>query len=460
MNLSNRHRKRKIFISQNPSWKTYQAATNRNSFKKILKRIGIYTGLLSFFLALVYSITGEIPGLTYLQARKESRVTPEYKTGPENSILKRLHKNDVQVLIADKSIVNRTEKNFRFVSNGQTLTAKTSLDISLQNYLAEKLDRVNSRHIGIVVMDPSTGKVLSMIGFDKTDPSNNPSTDSQFLAASIFKIVTAAAAIEKCGFNPKTILTYNGSKYTLYKSQLKNRKNRYSNKITFRDSFAQSVNPVFGKIGVHCLGKIELQKYAEAFGFNRNIPFEIPLAPSLISLSDDPYQWAEIASGFNRETTLSPLHGALITSVIFNQGMLVEPTVIEMIANGKGESIYQSRLTTLNRVITPETSKIIYELMKATIKFGTPRKAFRGNRTDKILSKLYIGGKTGSIYNKARDSRYDWFVGFAERKDAPNKIVISVLVAHDKYIGKKASFYARLAIKHYFRNDFIKNKKS
>ncbi|KKL70127.1 hypothetical protein LCGC14_2108010, partial [marine sediment metagenome] len=133
MNLSNRRRKRKIFISQNPSWKTYQAATNRNPFKKILKRIGIYTGLLSFFLALVYSITGEIPGLTYLQARKKSSVTPEYKTEPEDPILKRLHKNDVQVLIAGKSIVNRTEKNFRFVSNGQTLTAKTSLDISLQN---------------------------------------------------------------------------------------------------------------------------------------------------------------------------------------------------------------------------------------------------------------------------------------------------------------------------------------
>ncbi|MDP6395999.1 MAG: penicillin-binding transpeptidase domain-containing protein [Desulfobacterales bacterium] len=409
---------------------------------------------------MVYSITGEIPGLTYLQDRKEGRVIHDDKTGSENTFLNRLHKNDVQVLIANKSIVNWTEKTFHFVSNGQTLIAKTTLDISLQNYLAEKLDRVNSRHIGIVVMDPSTGKVLSMIGFDKTDSSNNPSTDSQFLAASIFKIVTAAAAIEKCGFNPKTILTYNGGKHTLYKSQLKNRKNRYSNKITFRDSFAQSVNPVFGKIGVHCLGKIELQKYAEAFGFNRNIPFEIPLAPSLISLSDNPYQWAEIASGFNRETTLSPLHGALITSVIFNQGMLVEPTVIEVIANGKGESIYQSRLATLNRVITPGASKIIYELMKATIKFGTPKKAFRGHRTDKILSKLHIGGKTGSIYNKARNSRYDWFVGFAERKDAPNKLVISVLVAHDKYIGKRASSYARLAIKHYFRNDFIKNKKS
>ncbi len=108
-------------------------------------------------------------------------------------------------------------------------------------------------------MDPKTGKVLSMVGFDKTDPSNNPCVDSRFPAASIFKIVTASAVVEKCGFQPGSKLSYNGRKHTLYKSQLKDRRNRYTNRITFRDSFAQSVNPVFGKIGAHYLGKIRLK---------------------------------------------------------------------------------------------------------------------------------------------------------------------------------------------------------
>jgi len=224
MNLSTRHRKRKIFISQQSNRNSYLTTTNRDSAKKIFKKISVYTALISFFLVLIYFITGEIPGLTYFQDRKEGRAIDQEQTGPENRIFHQLHENDVQALVADKSIVNRTEKNVRLISNGQTLFAKTSLDISLQNYLAEKLDRVNSRQIGIIVMDPSTGEILSMIGFDKSDPSNNPTTDSQFLAASTFKIVTASAAIEKCGLKPKSILTYNGNKYTLYKSQLKNRK--------------------------------------------------------------------------------------------------------------------------------------------------------------------------------------------------------------------------------------------
>jgi beta-lactamase class D len=58
----------------------------------------------------------------------------------------------------------------------------------------------------------------------------------------------------------------------------------------------------------------------------------------------------------------------------------------------------------------------------------------------KILSKLNIGGKSGSIDNKAHDARYDWFVGFAEEKDG----------------HERASHYARMAMKQYFRNYFAK----
>jgi membrane carboxypeptidase/penicillin-binding protein len=52
--------------------------------------------------------------------------------------------------------------------------------------------------------------------------------------------------------------------------------------------------------------------------------------------------------------------------------------------------------------------------MRTTIDKGTCRKAFRGYQRDRVLSKLAIGGKTGSINNKTNDIRFDWFVGFAQ----------------------------------------------
>ncbi len=36
----------------------------------------------------------------------------------------------------------------------------------------------------------------------------------------------------------------------------------------------------------------------------------------------------------------------------------------------------------------------------ATVRSGTSRKSFKGYRNDRILSKLNMGGKTGSIFNK------------------------------------------------------------
>ena len=105
-------------------------------------------------------------------------------------------------------------------------------------------------------------------------------------------------------------MQFNGYKHTLYKSQLKERTNRYTNTISLKNAFAQSVNPVFGKIGKLRLGGTQLEKFADAFGFNTTINFELPLAPSHFKAEDIPYNWAELASGFNNDTTISPFHGA------------------------------------------------------------------------------------------------------------------------------------------------------
>jgi peptidoglycan glycosyltransferase len=437
--------------------RNYQRKLKRTAaINKFIKKIPKYSVVLLTMLILVCGIiSGLLGGIACHHTQTLKSNTPDSKADIHHSHKKLITKRDVQSLIDSESFVNLKEKSFGFVFNEQNFRVDTSLDVPLQQFMLDNLDQSSARYIGIVVMDPTTGRILSMVSYDKTDQHNNPCIDNRFPAASIFKIVTAAAAIEKCNFNSGSILKYNGGKHTLYKSQLKKR-NRYTNRITFRDSFAQSVNPVFGKIGALYLGKNVLENYAEAFGFNQNIDFEIPVAPNSIYLSDEPYQWAEIASGFNHETTLSPLHGALITSAILNQGRLVEPTIVDQITDKTGQVIYRSHLITLNQAITPKSAKVVNNLMEATIRSGTCRKAFRGYQKDQILSKLNIGGKSGSIDNKAHDARYDWFVGFAEEKDGHEKLVISVIVAHEKYISTRASHYARIAMKQYFRTYFAK----
>ncbi len=455
--ISQKHNTEKA-APERPGWRKYQENLKWAAAKKrwVNKAIKLST-LVIVVIVSVYEIFGGPGGKSF------SHLLEGHFSSSQNCTVdacinngKLIDKGKVRDLLKNISFVNLENKSFDFFSNGRKLRIDTSLDIELQEFLIKKLDLDTSRYIGIVCMDPATGKVLSMVGFDKTDPSNNPCVDSRFPAASIFKIVTASAVVEKCGFQPGSTLLYNGSKYTLYKSQLKDRTNRYTNRITFRDSFAQSVNPVFGKIGAHYLGKNTLEKYAEAFDFNKNIDFEIEIAPSFVDVSDEPYQWAEVACGFNNKTKISPLHGAMMASAIINQGSIMEPTVVDQIVEEKGEIIYRNRLVPINQAITPKASDILNQLMSATIRSGTCKKAFRGYRKDNILSKLNIGGKTGSIDNKSHDARYDWFVGFAEEKDGPKKIAVSVIVAHEKYIGLRASYYARIAMKKYFLNYFEK----
>jgi cell division protein FtsI/penicillin-binding protein 2 len=303
-------------------------------------------------------------------------------------------------------------------------------------------------------MDPEDGRILSLVGYDRSDPQNNPCLDSSFPAASIFKIITAAAALEKANLRLDSMLQYNGGKYTLYKSQLKEKTNKYTNKISLKDAFAKSVNPVFGKLGSLYLKKEELESYSRAFGFNRSINFELFLSPSPIVLTDEPYQWAEIASGFNRQTKMSPVHGALISATIFNRGRLIEPTIIDRIIDDKGVALYQSQTASIDQAFAPDTSDALDELMKATIRSGTVRSAFRKYRKDKIISRLEIGGKTGTINNKTDDIKYEWFVGYAQDKAGDDKLSLSVLVAHEKYIGIRAAQYAIMAFQKYFKMRF------
>lgn len=440
------------------NWQTYQRRLKRaNTLKKSAIRVLIAIPAL-FFLLMAFHATFKWFSGTYrdLQTTHQKADTPS-KERPFQS----LSKKELQLLLSEKFFIHPTAPDFEIEKNENLYRVETFLDLELQDFILNKMDRKNSRYIGFVAMEPRTGRVISLASFDRINPDNNTCLDTRFPAASIFKIVTAAAAAETCGFSPSSTLTFNGGKHTLYKRQLKDWNNRYTNRISFKKSFAQSVNPVFGKLGSNYLRKEGLEKYAAAFGFNETIDFELPLDTSRVSITDDSYQWAEIASGFNNETVISPLHGALVSAVILNSGTMVEPTIVKRILDDGNREIYNSEPRSLGRVITPQTSAIVYDLMKSTVRSGTSRKAFRGYGRDRILSKLTIGGKTGSINNKKNyDIRFDWFVGFAEEKEADGKLAIAVVVAHEKYIGKRASYYARIAIKKYFSKYMTQNEKS
>ncbi len=340
--------------------------------------------------------------------------------------------------------------------NNYTIT--TSIDPGLQEYLLSRMDRLKTitrgkpQRIALVAMEADSGKIIAMTGFDLDDPDANPCVEADYPAASIFKIITAAAAVETLGYTPQTQLYFNGNKYTLYKRQLTETRNKYSYQISFSRAFAESINPVFGKLGQNLLGKETLESYADAFGFNQAVNADISFSTGSFATNDIQYHLAELGSGFNTDTLISPVFGAMMTAAVINSGHVMQPSIVEQVTGTTGDILYENIISPYKTAIMPETAQTMMQLMQKTVTLGTASKSFRGASKDPVLSRLIIGGKTGSLYNKSHTVKYDWFTGFGTEKNGNRKIIVSVVVGHRKYIGTRAGTYAKMILKQYFKD--------
>ena len=368
-----------------------------------------------------------------------------------------LSKTKVKQLIQNISFLN-ADKNVFFVDNLEnSYTITSSLDTDLQKDLLSAMDRLKTldrgkpQRIAIIAMDATNGAIVAMAGFDLDNPGANPCLESNYPAASIFKIVTAAAAVDSLGYTAHTPMYFNGNKYTLYKRQLKEVKNKYTTKISLANAFAESVNPVFGKIGKNYLGKEKLNNYALAFGFNKNPESELEFESSRFNIKENDFHLAELGCGFNRDTMISPIFGAMLITTVLNSGTSLIPSIVNQVKTAQGEIIYKSKKEIYKSAMTPKTAETMIRLMEKTITNGTAKKSFRRFSKDKTLSKLIIGGKTGSLFNRERTVKYDWFTGFGKEKTGDRALAVSIVVGHRKYIGTRASAYGKTILKKYFK---------
>ncbi len=435
------------------SWRRYQRRLRQGDRWRLLRRPWPWLVIPVIGGMILWAVAAHWPVATLQTPPPASDRSP----APQDAPL--LEKADIQNLLENTPLDKILAGPFEVGFGDRRLRVETSIDPALQDYLKKQLYRRTSRYIAIVVMEPRSGRVRALVDYARDGFPGRPSLSNRFPAASLFKIVTAAAAVEKCGYASSTPLAYNGASHTLYKSQLKNVRNRYTRHTTLEKAFAGSVNPVFGKIGRHCLGQKRLRHYADRFGFDQTMAFELQWPPSSTRITDEPYQWAEIASGFNQETMVSPLHGALLAAVAPAEGRLVEPAIIDRIVDQDGHLLYRPRADTAKTAVSPATARELGRMMRRTVSHGTARKIFRRRSKDKVLSRVTIGGKTGSIDTPDHKARYDWFVGFADGPEPNDAVAVSVMVAHEKYIGRRAGEYAKRAVREYYRRRFERRSK-
>jgi len=254
-------------------------------------------------------------------------------------------------------------------------------------------------------------------------------------AASIFKLVTASAAIEERQASPETLIE-NPNRFHLTHT-------------TLADAFASSNNDAFAKVALRYLNIKTLIGYANRFQFNKKIPFELPIQISRIRVENSKIGLANLAAGFG-DVGLSPLHAALIGSAIANNGVMVTPCLIERVVSASGKTVFECVPKVFATAISAQTAVSLRQMMGLTVTKGTAQKAFKSAWKEPALREIAMGGKTGSLAGDNPRGKVSWFVGMAPLDDP--EVVISALIINSgsKKWKVKASNVAKEGFRTYF----------
>ena len=329
----------------------------------------------------------------------------------------------------------------------------TTLDLDLQQVATEAL---GGQRGAVVALEPSTGAVLAYVsspGYDPApllgadagplgdalsasddEPLLNRADSNTYPPGSVFKIVTAAAALDAWLATPATEFP-NPTELALPGSTAVIRNFGggtcgSGDAVSLAEAFRRSCNTVFGELGL-LLGAGELVATAESFGFNRDIPFEWDVLDSAIpaasTFRDDQPGLAQTAIG-QRDVQATPLQMALVGAAIANDGLIMEPHLVMSVVDVEGATTQRTEPAEFSRATTPATAAEISAMMEAVVESGTG--------TGAAISGVRVAGKTGTAETEL-GAPHAWFVGFAPVDDP--QIVVAVLVEAGGDVGDEAT---------------------
>ncbi|MBY0315986.1 MAG: penicillin-binding protein [Bdellovibrionales bacterium] len=329
-------------------------------------------------------------------------------------------------------------------------TVEYTVDNALQSQADKLLSQYKPDYGAIFMMDAETGKVIVYSSFqrDAQEPVNLIKRAS-YPAASVFKIVTATAAIDKAGLQPGHKIQFNGGNWTLYKKNVMLDKiNRWTRTVSLREAFAKSMNTPFGKIGLS-ISPTDLEDYSTRFMFNQVIPTDFPVdTGTAVIPSEKTFELTEAASGFTKHTRMSPVQGAMIAASIINDGAMVVPYMVSSLRDKDGNIVYRGEGLERGSVMSTASAEKIREMMSETLVTGTSRKTFRNLIRNKKYQQIEMGGKTGHLTGDNPQGSVDWFVGYAS--DGDRHIAIAALTVNKKYWTVKSSHLGQTLFKKYF----------
>lgn len=298
----------------------------------------------------------------------------------------------------------------------------------------------------VVAMDPETGKIYAMVSKPDFRPGLvaenwaelnssesslllNRATQGLYPPGSTFKVVTALEYMREHEND------YEDFKYTCTGStkigdlDIHCYGGTAHGTVGLEEAIEKSCNTAFVHMA-ESLNKSKFASLAEDLMFDSRVPINLLASKSRFSLNSDSgiNELAHTAIG-QGQTLITPLQNAMVMSTIANDGVVMQPYLVDKVKNINGGVIKETKTKELDDPLTKSECQTLKKMLRKVITNGTGTKAYS--------SQYNVYGKTGSAeYNSAKDS-HAWFIGCAEKNG--KKIVVSVLVENGDSGGRVAA---------------------
>jgi cell division protein FtsI/penicillin-binding protein 2 len=302
------------------------------------------------------------------------------------------------------------------------LTVNRTIQMSVEQRLAEGIEKYGAKQGSVIIMDPKTGGILGMAAFPSYDPRNrsnyetsvykNPVVSAQYEPGSTFKAIVMAEGIENGVITPMTTMNETGpTRVDGYDIRTWN--NKYNGVVSMTDVLIHSSN--VGMVFVEeKLGSKKMIDMIKKYGFGQltGVDLEDETSPEI--RADDDWKHIDLATAsFGQGIAVTPIQMIRGISAIANGGLLMMPHVVSEIRSGIDTSSIIKPVIT-RRVMSEKTAKLVTEMMVAAVDQGEAKFAKpKGYR---------IAGKTGTAQIPVA-GHYDAtktiasFVGFAPADD-------------------------------------------
>ena len=266
----------------------------------------------------------------------------------------------------------------------------SAMDSDIQHYCEEmfkngELFPAEDSEAAIVVLEPSTGMVVAMVGGRSYTGgiSFNRATDIRRQPGSVIKpVITYAPAFEYLNYTAADMILDEETTFADYTPS--NYGNKYYGWVTVREAVTKSLNVPAVKT-LSAVGVYRAKDFAKRCG---------------IEFDDKDDSLALALGGFTYG--VSPLQIAGAYSCFASGGIYNTPTLIKKITDRNGLTVYEYRQDS-RRVMSEANAYILTSMLKSVVTEGT------GHRLNTL--DIPIAGKTGTV-GLANGNRDAWMAGY------------------------------------------------